>query len=69
VSDRPSDLRGLVDGRSDAVRTGHVADQVQGKHGRHTYSLAEFDLERGPIDERLARYWARYDLPASPPDS
>jgi len=41
----------------------HRADQVQGKYGRHTYSLAEFGLERGPIDERLARYLERVDVP------
>ncbi len=41
----------------------HMADQVQGKHGRHTYSLAEFGLDRGFIDERLAGYWDRVDIP------
>jgi hypothetical protein len=51
---------------TEAAMTAHTADQVQGKHGRHTYSLAEFGLERGPLDERLARYWARYDLPREP---
>lgn len=49
--------------QTESLLRDHTADQVQGKHGRHTYSLAEFDLERGPIDDRLARYWARYDLP------
>jgi hypothetical protein len=36
---------------------------VQGRYGSHTYSLAEFGLERGPIDERLARYYDRHDVP------
>ena len=44
----------------------HMADQVQGKYGTHTYSLAEFGLERGFIDERLADYWERFDIPREP---
>ena len=36
---------------------------MQGKHGSHTYSLAEFGLDRGFIDERLAGYWDRVDIP------
>jgi hypothetical protein len=41
----------------------HIGEQVQGRWGKHTYSLAEFGLERGPIDERLAHYYARVDIP------
>ena len=48
---------------TEAAMTAHMADQVQGKHGRHTYSLAEFGLDRGFIDERLAGYWERVDIP------
>ena len=48
---------------AEAAMEAHLADQVQGKYGHHTYSLAEFGLERGPIDERLARYWDRFDVP------
>ena len=53
--------RELTPGAETAMER-HRADQVQGKHGRHTYSLAEFDLERGPLDERLSRYWDRFDV-------
>ena len=48
---------------TEAAMTAHTADQVQGKHGSHTYSLAEFGLDRGFIDERLAGYWDRVDIP------
>ena len=48
---------------TEAAMTAHTADQVQGKHGSHTYSLAEFGLDRGFIDERLAGYWERVDIP------
>ena len=29
----------------------------------HTYSLAEVGVDRGPLDERFARYTERYDVP------
>jgi hypothetical protein len=48
---------------AEAAMSAHKADQVQGKHGSHTYSLAEFGLDRSPIDERLADYWDRVDIP------
>ena len=35
----------------------------QHKYGTHTYSLAEVGVERGPLDERFARYTERYDVP------
>src|SRR5690606_29209952 len=34
----------------------HIATATQHRFGTHTYSLAEFGLERGPLDERLERY-------------
>lgn len=48
---------------AEAAMTHHIGEQVQGRYGSHTYSLAEFGLERGPIDERLARYLDRHDIP------
>ena len=48
---------------TEAAMTAHTAEHVQGRHGSHTYSLAEFGLERGFIDERLAGYWDRVDIP------
>ena len=40
----------------------HAANP-QHKYGTHTYSLAEVGVERGPLDERFARYTERYDVP------
>jgi len=34
----------------------------QGEHGVHRYSLAEFGLTRGRIDERFARYLDRFHV-------
>jgi hypothetical protein len=42
-------------------RSFHAANP-QHKHGTHAYSLAEVGVERGPLDERFARYTARYDV-------
>ena len=39
------------------------ADNPQHKYGTHTYSLAEVGVDRGPLDERFARYTERYDVP------
>jgi hypothetical protein len=33
-----------------------------GEHGVHRYSLAEFGLTRGPLDDRFARYLDRFDI-------
>lgn len=48
---------------AEAAMTAHLADHVQGRHGTHTYSLAEFGLERGFIDERLSAYRERVGVP------
>jgi hypothetical protein len=48
---------------AEAAMTAHADQQVQGRYGTHTYSLADFQLTRGPFDERLARYWDRFDGP------
>jgi hypothetical protein len=32
----------------------YLADNTQGKHGRHTYSLDDFGLREDEIRERLA---------------
>ena len=48
---------------SEAEMANHMAEAVQGRYGTHSYSLAEFGLERGPLDERLSRYWDRFDVP------
>lgn len=38
---------------------GHRKD----RHGAHRYSLAEFGLDRGEVEDRLARYFERFDVP------
>jgi hypothetical protein len=48
---------------SEAAMRAHTADHVQGRYGRHTYSLAEFGLDRAFIDERLGDYWERAGVP------
>ncbi len=41
----------------------HVGRAPQGRYGEHVYSLADFGLTRGPLDERLSAYLARFDVP------
>jgi hypothetical protein len=48
---------------AEAAMKAHTDEHVQHRFGRHTYSLAEFGLEREPLDERLSRYWDRFDVP------
>jgi hypothetical protein len=40
-----------------------LADNPQGKHGAHRYTLEDFGLELGAIRERFAAYCRRYDVP------
>ena len=39
-----------------------TTDHRQGEHGRHTYSLAEFGLDRAAVDGRFDRYFMRHDV-------
>jgi hypothetical protein len=41
----------------------YASEHGQGEHGRHSYSLADFGLDRGALEERFARYFARHDTP------
>jgi hypothetical protein len=50
------------DEKEQYFREFHAANP-QHKYGTHTYSLAEVGVERGPLDERFARYTERYDVP------
>src|SRR3954453_18594599 len=43
-----------------------ATEHRQGEHGRHTYSLADFGLDRGALDERFARYFMRHDVEREP---
>jgi hypothetical protein len=39
-----------------------IADNPQGKFGRHEYRLAEFGLEPEKVRETFAEYLAQYDV-------
>jgi hypothetical protein len=41
-----------------------LAENPQGKRGRHRYSLADFGLQREAIDEQFRFYTERYDMDA-----
>lgn len=51
---------------SDGVRQGmldHLAERPQGKHGAHTYSLADFGLDPAEERARFAAYQERFAVP------
>jgi hypothetical protein len=39
-----------------------ATEHRHGEHGRHSYSLADFGLDRAALDERFARYFTRHDV-------
>jgi hypothetical protein len=41
----------------------YMADNQQGKHGKHSYDLAEFGLSKEGVRERFKGYIERYDIP------
>ncbi len=41
----------------------YLANNPQGKHGKHSYTLEEFGLNRDAIHTRFADYIARYNIP------
>lgn len=47
---------------ADAAFHSFRADNPQGKHGEHHYSVDEWGLSEGAIRERFARYVERFDL-------
>jgi hypothetical protein len=49
---------------AEAGMRAHLANNPQGKHGKHHYTLEEFGLTAGAVRERYADYCARYDIPA-----
>lgn len=48
---------------AEAGMQAYMADNQQGKHGKHAYSLEEFGLTREGVHERFADYIERYGIP------
>lgn len=46
-----------------AAMHAHMAANEQGKHGKHSYDLAEYGLSREAVHERFQDYIERYDIP------
>ena len=40
----------------------YLADNPQGKKGRNAYSLEEYELDEKTINERFAKYKAKYSV-------
>lgn len=49
---------------AEARMTRRVAENPQGKHGKHNYSLEEFGLTAAGVREHFRAYCERYDIPA-----
>ena len=48
---------------ADAAMQAYMAENQKGKHGRHSYDLAEYGLTREGVHERFKSYIERYDIP------
>jgi hypothetical protein len=48
---------------AEAAMNAHLADNQQGKHGKHSYDLAEYGLSKEGVRERFRSYIERYDIP------
>jgi len=46
-----------------AAMEAYMADNQQGKHGKHSYSLEEYGLTRESVHERFRDYIERFDIP------
>ena len=51
----------------EATMATYVAENPQGKHGRHVYDLAELGLDRSELEDRFSTYRSRYDVPSDAP--
>jgi len=47
---------------AEAAMTAHLANNPQGKHGKHSYSLEEFGLTRAGIHAHFRDYCERFDI-------
>ena len=48
---------------AEAAAQAYLAQNQKGKHGKHTYDLAEYGLSVGGVRERFADYIERYNIP------
>ncbi len=48
---------------AETAMQGYLADNAQGKHGKHHYDLAEFGLSAESVRERFKSYIEDYDIP------
>ena len=48
---------------AEAAMQAYMADNQKGKHGKHSYDLAEYGLTREGVHERFKNYIERYDIP------
>ncbi len=48
---------------AEAAMEGYIAANPKGKHGTHSYDLAEYGLSVGGVRERFAGYIERYGIP------
>lgn len=48
---------------AEAAMHAYMAENQQGKHGRHAYDLAEYGLSKDAVRERFKGYIERYDIP------
>jgi hypothetical protein len=48
---------------AETAMAAYMADNQQGKHGKHAYDLAEFGLSKEGVRERFKSYIERYDIP------
>lgn len=48
---------------ADAAMQAYMADNQKGKHGKHSYDLAEYGLTKEGVRERFKSYIERYDIP------
>jgi hypothetical protein len=49
--------------RVEQAMTAYLADNAQGKYGRHSYTLADLGLDPGALAERFAGYVERHAVP------
>ena len=48
---------------ADAAMDSYLVENQKGKHGKHSYDLAEYGLTREGVHERFKSYIERYDIP------
>ncbi|MDE2405837.1 MAG: sulfotransferase [Sphingomonadales bacterium] len=48
---------------AEAAMTAYMADNQQGKHGKHSYRLEDYGLSKDMVHERFADYIARFRIP------